>query len=117
MAALTSTLVDICSAGAGRVWLDQCLALPQWAQMAQYRTRFAALQSTLDEVNRRLEEGQDCHLCVLTPDAIRSLQSRWPARIDSERASSKFDRKRRVLTIIAPLLAAEQPGHHAGTAD
>jgi len=83
MAALTSTLVDICSAGAGRVWLDQCLALPQWAQMAQYRTRFAALQSTLDEVNRRLEEGQDCHLCVLTPDAIRSLQSRWPNRIDA----------------------------------
>lgn len=83
MTALTSTLVDICSAGAGRVWLEQCLALPQWAQMAQYRTRYAALQSTLDEVNRRLEEAQDCHLCVLTPDAIRSLQSRWPGRIDA----------------------------------
>jgi hypothetical protein len=41
------------------------------------------LQSTLDEVNRRLEEGQDCHLCVLTPDAIRSLQSCWPGRIDA----------------------------------
>jgi hypothetical protein len=83
MAALTSTLVDICSAGAGRVWLEHCLALPQWAQMAQYRTRYAALQSTLDEVNRRLEEAQDCHLCVLTPDAIRSLQTRWPDRIDA----------------------------------
>ena len=82
MTALTSTWVDICSAGAGRVWLKQCLALPQWAQLAQYRTRYAALQSTLDEVNRRLEEGQDCHLCVLTPDALRSLQSRWPERID-----------------------------------
>jgi hypothetical protein len=83
MTALTSTLVDICSAGAGRVWLEQCLALPHWVQMAQYRTRFAALQSTLDEVNRRLEEGQDCHLCVLTPDVIRGLQSRWPDRIDA----------------------------------
>jgi hypothetical protein len=83
MTALTSTLVDICSAGAGRVWLEQCLAMPHWAQMAQYRTRFAALQSTLDEVNGRLEEGQDCHLCVLTPDAIRTLQSRWPSRIDA----------------------------------
>jgi hypothetical protein len=83
MTALTSTLVDICSAGAGRVWLEQCLAMPQWAQMAQYRTRFAALQSTLDEVNRRLEEGQDCHLCVLTPVAIRTLQTRWPNRIDA----------------------------------
>jgi len=82
MSALTSSLVEICSAGAGRVWIDQCLALPQWAQMAQYRSRYAALQSTLDEVNLRLEEGQDCHLCVLTPDAIRSLQSRWPERID-----------------------------------
>jgi hypothetical protein len=83
MTALTSTLVDICSAGAGRVWLEQCLAMPQWAPMAQYRTRYAALQSTLDEVNRRLEEGQDCHLCVLTPDVIRGLQSRWPNRIDA----------------------------------
>jgi hypothetical protein len=83
MTALTSTLVDICSAGAGRVWLDQCLDIPQWAQMAKYRTRYAALQSTLDEVNRRLEEGQDCHLCVLTPDAIHSLQNRWPNRIDA----------------------------------
>lgn len=82
MSALTSTLVDICSAGAGRVWVDQCLAMPQWAQMAQYRTRYAALQSMLDEVSRCLEQGQDCHLCVLTPDAIRSLQSRWPERID-----------------------------------
>ena len=82
MSALTSTLVDICSAGAGRVWVEQCLAMPQWAQMAQYRTRYAALQITLDEVSRRLEQGQDCHLCVLTPDAIRSLQSRWPERID-----------------------------------
>jgi hypothetical protein len=51
--------------------------------MAQYRTRYAALQSTLDEVNRRLEEAQDCQLCVLTPDAIRSLQTRWPDRIDA----------------------------------
>ena len=83
MTALTSTWVDICSAGAGRVWLKQCLALPQWAQLAQYRTRYAALQSTLDEVNRRLEEGQDSHLCVLTPDAIRALQTRWPNRIDA----------------------------------
>ena len=83
MTALTSTLVDICSAGAGRVWLEQCLAMPQWAQMAQYRTRYAALQRTLDEVNRRLEEGQDSHLCVLTPDAIRALQTRWPNRIDA----------------------------------
>ena len=83
MTALTSTLVDIFSAGAGRVWVDQCLAMPQWAQLAQYRTRYAALQNSLDEVNRRLEEGQDCHLCVLTPDAIRSLQSRWPDRIDA----------------------------------
>ena len=83
MTAFTSTLVDICSAGAGRVWVDQCLAMPQWAQMAQYRTRYAALQSTLDEVNRRLEEGQDCHLCVLTPEAIRFLQTRWPERIDA----------------------------------
>jgi hypothetical protein len=41
------------------------------------------LQSTLDEVNRRLEEGQDCHLCVLTPVAIRTLQTRWPNRIDA----------------------------------
>ena len=82
MTAFTSSLVEICSAGAGRVWIDQCLAMPPWAQKAQYRASFAALQSTLDEVNRRLEEGQDCHLCVLTPDAIRSLQSRWPERID-----------------------------------
>ena len=83
MTALTSTLVDICSAGAGRVWLEQCLALPQWVQMAQYRIRYAALQSTLDEVNRRLEDGQDSHLCVLTPDAIRTLQTRWLDRIDA----------------------------------
>jgi molybdate transport system substrate-binding protein len=82
MTAFTSSLVEICSAGAGRVWIEQCLAMPQWAPLAQYRSCFAALQSTLDEVNRRLEEGQDCHLCVLTPDAIRSLQSRWPERID-----------------------------------
>lgn len=82
MTALTSTLVEICSAGAGRAWTDQCLAMPQWAQMAQYRTRYAALQSTLDEVERRLQEGQDCHLCVLTPDAIRSLQTRWSDRIE-----------------------------------
>lgn len=83
MSSFTASLVEVCSAGAGRVWIDQCLAMPQWAQTAQYRTSFAALQSTLDEVNRRLEEGQDCQLCVLTPDAIRSLQSRWPDRIDS----------------------------------
>ena len=82
MNSLTSTLVEICSAGAGRVWIEQCLALPQWAQVAQYRTRFAALQSTLDEVDRRLLEAQDCHLCILTPDAIGSLQSRWPERIE-----------------------------------
>jgi hypothetical protein len=83
MTALTSTLVDMCSAGAGRVWLEQCLAMPQWAQMAQYRTRYRALQNTLDEVNHRPAQGQDCHLCVLTPDAIRSLQARWPDRIDA----------------------------------
>ena len=82
MTSLTSSLVEICSAGAGRVWIDHCLAMPQWAPMAQYRTRYAALQSTLDEVDRRLMEGQDCHLCVLTPDAIRILQSRWPQRIE-----------------------------------
>lgn len=83
MTALTSTLVDMCSAGAGRVWLEQWLAMPQWAQMAQYRTRYGALQNTLDEVNHRLAQGQDCHLCVLTPDAIRSLQAHWPDRIDA----------------------------------
>lgn len=82
MTAWTSTSVDICSAGAGRVWIDQCLAMPAWATRGQYRTRYAAMQSTLDEVNRRLEEGQDCHLCVLTPDAIHTLQSRWPGRIE-----------------------------------
>ncbi len=82
MSSWTLPLVEICSAGAGRVWIDQCLALPQWSPKAQYRTRYAALQSTLDELDRRLTEGQDCHLCVLTPDAIRSLQSRWPHRIE-----------------------------------
>jgi hypothetical protein len=77
------TGVEICSAGAGRVWLEQCLAMPQWTQMAYYRTRFAALQSTLDEIDRRLMDGQDCHLCILTPDAIGHLQSRWPDRIEA----------------------------------
>lgn len=82
MATSTSSSVEICSAGAGRVWLDQCLAMPQWAPLARYNTRYAALQSTVDEVNRRLGEGLDCHLTVLTPDAIRSLQKAWPERVE-----------------------------------
>ena len=82
MASTTPPLVEICSAGAARVWIEQCLAMPQWANAGHYNTRFAALQNTLDEVNRRLHEDHPCHLAVLTPDATQGLLQQWPERVE-----------------------------------
>ena len=82
MPSTTSPLVEICSAGAARVWIEQCLTMPQWMNAGRYNTRFAALQNTLDEVTRRLHEGQPCHLTVLTPDAARSLAQAWTRRVE-----------------------------------
>lgn len=74
--------LDICSAGAARAWIEQCIALPPWAQRARYSTRFAALHNTLDEVHRRLLEGWPCQLAVLTPHAAQDLQQQWPAQVE-----------------------------------
>lgn len=74
--------VHILSAGAARVWIEHTLSAPSWAGLATYCARYAALQSTLGEVNRCLSQGLPCHLTVLTPDTVRTLQQAWPGQVE-----------------------------------
>lgn len=74
--------VHILSAGAARVWIEQTLSATSWADLATYCARYAALQSTLGEVNRCLAQGLPCHLTVLTPDTARTLQQAWPGQVE-----------------------------------
>ncbi|MEY2658018.1 MAG: hypothetical protein ACO3AC_12075 [Hylemonella sp.] len=74
--------VHIFSAGAARVWIEHTLSAPDWSDRANYPARYAALQSTLTEVNRCLSQQLPCHLTVLTPDAARTLQASWPDRVE-----------------------------------
>lgn len=75
--------VHIFSAGAARVWIEQTLSASPWAGLANYSTRYAALQSTLIEVQGCLSQGLACHLTVLTPETARALQQSWPDRVES----------------------------------
>jgi hypothetical protein len=74
--------VHLYSAGAARVWIEQCLSNPPWSGLAHFSTRFAALQSTLSEVTRCLSHGLPCHLAVLTAETARTLQQDWPDQVE-----------------------------------
>jgi hypothetical protein len=65
----------------------------------QLPTIASARELELSISARAIELASSCGACA--------LKLRLPAQIDSEHASSKFDRKRRVLTIIAPLIAVD----------
>ncbi len=74
--------LHIFSAGAARVWIEQTVSAAAWSGLAKYSARYAALQSTLGEVNRCLSQGLPCHLTVLTPDTARALQQAWPDQVE-----------------------------------
>jgi hypothetical protein len=74
--------LNICSAGAARVWIEQCLSASPWAGLAQYNTQFAALHSTLQVVNQSLKDGISCQLAVLTPDTAEQLAQTWPEQVE-----------------------------------
>lgn len=74
--------VHLYSAGAARVWIEQCLSASSWVGLANYTARYAALQSTLNQVHQCLSQGLPCHLAVLTPETALELQQAWPERVE-----------------------------------
>lgn len=74
--------VHLYSAGAARVWIEQCLSASSWVGLANYTARYAALQSTLNQVHLCLSQGLPCHLAVLTPETALELQQAWPERVE-----------------------------------